>query len=258
MKKKKLKKNVKNTMYYVMMCILLGVFCFSAVQMFKELKSYQDDQNAYDELNQFVEVPVEQENEEIPETERIPQIDFESLMEINDDCIGWIYVPGTKISYPVVQTTNNDYYLKRLFNKTYGISGTVFLDARNDAEMTDRHMILYGHHMKNGTMFANAEDYKDQLYADEHPTGMYITPEKVYDILFFAGYLTDAYNDSWTLNFTDAEFEDWISKSKSRSHFYSDVTPEIGDQIITLSTCSYDIADGRFVLLGILKEKTKD
>lgn len=260
MKKKKLKKSVKNTIYYVLMAVLLGIFFYSAVQMFRELKSYRDDQKAYDELNQFVEVIEDDasQHEDVSQGNRIPQIDFESLKEINSDCIGWIYVPNTKISYPVVQTTNNDYYLKRLFNKTYGISGTIFLDARNDAEMQDRHLILYGHHMKNGTMFAAAEEYKNQTFADEHPTGMYITPEKVYEITFFAGYLTDAYNDSWTLNFTDAEFKDWIDRSKQRSHFYSEVTPEIDDQIITLSTCSYDIADGRFVLLGILEEMIND
>ena len=103
-------------------------------------------------------------------------------------------------------------------------------------------------------MFANAEDYKDQLYADDHPVGYYITPETVYEITFFAGYLTDAYNDSWDLSFTDIEFESWIERSKQRSHFYTEVTPTIEDHIITLSTCSYDIADGRFVLLGIIKE----
>lgn len=256
---KKRKKKTGNALYFILMTVLLGIFVYSAVQLFSELKSYRDDQKAYDELNQYIEVEEvtesEQKDEEVPFEQRVPTIDFESLEEINSDCIGWIYVPNTKISYPVVQTTNNDYYLKRLFNKTYGISGTVFLDTRNESDMSDRHMILYGHHMKNGTMFADAENYKDQIYADEHPNGMYITPDKVYDITFFAGYLTDAYNDSWTLDFTDAEFAEWIENAKQRSHFYSEVTPEIDDQILTLSTCSYDIADGRFVLLGILKER---
>ena len=128
------------------------------------------------------------------------------------------------------------------------------MDARNDSDMQQRHSILYGHHMKNGTMFADAENYEDQLYADDHPVGYYITPEKSYEITFFAGYLTDAYNDSWDLDFTDSEFADWISRAKQRSHFYTDITPGNEDRIITLSTCSYDIADGRFVLLGILKE----
>lgn len=249
------KKKTGSFIYYGLMAILLGVFCFSAWNLFSELKSYRDDEKAYEELEQYVEiVEVEPEHQEEEEKIPFPNVDFDSLKEINKDCIGWIYVPDTNISYPVVQTTNNDYYLKRLFNKEYGISGTVFLDARNDSDMSDRHMILYGHHMKNGTMFANAEDYKDQLYADEHPYGYYITPEKTYEIEFFAGYLTDPYNDSWILDFTDAEFDDWIQVSKQRSHFYSEVTPTIEDQIMTLSTCSYDIADGRFVLLGIFRE----
>lgn len=244
-----------NFIYYGIMLVLMSVFCFSAYMMYTEMKGYQEDKEAYEELEQFVEIVDVQEDQVEGETgPHIPNVDFESLLEINKDCIGWIYVPQTNISYPVVQTTNNDYYLKRLFNKKYGTSGTVFLDARNDDSMEDRHSILYGHHMKNGTMFANAEDYKDQLYADDHPVGYYITPETTYEITFFAGYLTDAYNDSWNLEFSDAEFESWLERAKQRSHFYSDVTPSIDDHIITLSTCSYDIADGRFVLLGILKE----
>ena len=251
-------KKAGNLLYFVLMVFLAGVFCFSGWMLISEMKSYNDDKQAYKELEQFVEVPVvnETQQDEVSEEPEplYPVVDFESLKAINKDCIGWIYVPDTNINYPVVQTTNNEYYLKRLFDKKYGISGTVFLDSRNTDEMSDRHSILYGHHMKNGTMFANAEDYKDQSYADAHPLGYYITPDQVYEIEFFAGYLTDPYNDSWMLNFTDTEFEDWLKVSKMRSHFYSDVTPTIENRIMTLSTCSYDIADGRFVLLGILNE----
>ena len=253
------KKKAGTFVYYGLMVCLMGVFCFSGWKLISEMKSYNDDKQAYKELEQFVEVPVidQVQQDELQEEEpvlQIPVVDFESLLSINKDCIGWIYVPDTNINYPVVQTTNNEYYLKRLFDKKYGISGTVFLDSRNTSEMSDRHSILYGHHMKNGTMFANAEDYKDQSYADAHPYGYYITPDAVYEIEFFAGYLTDPYNDSWMLDFTDAEFQDWLEVSQMRSHFYSDVTPTIEDHIMTLSTCSYDIADGRFVLLGILRE----
>ena len=253
------KKKAGTFVYYGLMVFLMGVFCFSGWKLISEMKSYNDDKQAYKELEQFVEVPVinqvqqDEHHEEEPELQ-IPIVDFESLISINKDCIGWIYVPDTNINYPVVQTTNNEYYLKRLFDRKYGISGTVFLDSGNTSEMTDRHSILYGHHMKNGTMFANAEDYKDQSYADAHPYGYYITPDAVYEIKFFAGYLTDPYNDSWDLDFTGSEFADWISRAKQRSHFYTDITPGNEDRIITLSTCSYDIADGRFVLLGILRE----
>lgn len=250
-----MKKKLSSVLYFMLMAILIGVFCFSAWKLISGLKSYNDDKEAYEELEQFVSVPDEPVDEVQQESGfQIPNVDFDSLMQINKDCVGWIYVPDTKISYPVVHTTNNDYYLYRLFNRKHGISGTVFMDARNDSDMHQRHSILYGHHMKNGTMFADAENYEDQLYADDHPVGYYITPEKSYEITFFAGYLTDAYNDSWDLDFTDSEFADWISRAKQRSHFYTDITPGNEDRIITLSTCSYDIADGRFVLLGILKE----
>ena len=250
-----MKKKLGTILYYGLMVLLLGIFCFSGWNLFSELKSYHDDKKAYEELEQFVTIPDETVHVTYEEEKLLlPNVDFEGLKQINKDCVGWIHVPGTRISYPVVHTTNNDYYLYRLFNRDHGISGTVFLDARNDSDMNQRHSILYGHHMKNGTMFANAEDYKDQLYADEHPVGYYITPEVTYEITFFAGYLTDPYNDSWDLEFTDSEFSSWLDRAKQRSHFYSEVKPTTEDRIITLSTCSYDITDGRFVLLGILKE----
>lgn len=250
-----MRKKLSSVLYFMLMAVLIGVFCFSAWKLVSGLKSYKDDKEAYEELEQFVTIPDEPIDDEQQEPGlQLPNVDFDSLMQINKDCVGWIYVPDTKISYPVVHTTNNDYYLYRLFNRKHGISGTVFLDACNDSDMQQRHSILYGHHMKNGTMFADAENYEDQLYADDHPVGYYLTPEKSYEITFFAGYLTDAYNDSWDLDFTDSEFADWISRAKQRSHFYTDITPTAEDRIITLSTCSYDIADGRFVLLGILTE----
>lgn len=99
---KKRKKKTGNALYFILMTVLLGIFVYSAVQLFSELKSYRDDQKAYDELNQYIEVEEvtesEQKDEEVPFEQRVPTIDFESLEEINSDCIGWIYVPNTKIS----------------------------------------------------------------------------------------------------------------------------------------------------------------
>ena len=253
-----MKKKIFNVLYYVLMLVLACVFMFSAWMLYTEMKNYKQDEKSYQQLEQYVSIPEVKEDEVVEEKQLIPSVDFDGLLAINKDFIGWIYVPDTRINYPVVQGSDNEYYLKHLFDKTYGISGTVFMDASNDADMSDRHTILYGHHMKNGTMFADAEEFENQDYADAHQFGYYITKDAVYEIEFFAGYVTDAYNDSWVLDFTDAEFEDWLHASISRSAFESDVMPELTDRIMTLSTCSYDIADGRFVLLGILREKLDD
>ena len=252
-----MKKKLKAVLYYVVLFFLVGVFLFSAWMMYSEIRVYEQEKKANDQLNQYVSVPESvQTQEQTIQKDPFPVVDFDSLREINSDCIGWIYIPDTNVNYPIVQTTNNDYYLKRLFDRKWGNSGTIFLDAENDSSFTDRHSILYGHHMKNKTMFGNVEDYERQEYAEERPVGYLVTLDARYEIYFFAGYVTDALNDCWTLDFmNDTDFEVWLNNSKERSAFESEITPDVSDHIITLSTCSYDIADGRFVLLGILVEK---
>ena len=87
-------------------------------------------------------------------------------------------IEGTKINYPIVQGEENSYYLKHLFSGEWNGSGCIFLDFRNDASFADRHSIIYGHHMKNGTMFTDLDKYKKQEFFDEHPIALLITPDK--------------------------------------------------------------------------------
>ena len=252
-------KKMFSVLYNLLFGVLACVFLFSAWMMFTEIKTYKQEKEANEVLNQYVEVPVidkKEDEEQAVVDDPFPEVDFTSLLEINQDCIGWIYIPDSNVNYPVVQTDNNDYYLKRLFDKTWGHSGTIFLDAENDVSLTGRHSILYGHHMKNGTMFGDVENYEKQEFADQHPTGYLVTLDSKYELQFFAGYVTDTLNDCWEIEFeNDAVFEQWLKDAKDRSAFQSEITPEITDRIITLSTCSYDIEDGRFVLLGIPVEK---
>ena len=86
-----------------------------------------------------------------------PEVDFAALREINPDIVAWIYIEGTKVNYPIVQGEDNSYYLKHLFSGEWNGSGCIFLDFRNDASFADRHSIIYGHHMKNGTMFTDLD-----------------------------------------------------------------------------------------------------
>mgnify|MGYP000782800669 FL=1 len=97
-----------------------------------------------------------------------PEVDFSVLREINPDIVAWIYIEGTKINYPIVQGGDNSYYLKHLFSGEWNGSGCIFLDFRNDVSFADRHSIIYGHHMKNGTMFTDIDKYKKQEFFDEH------------------------------------------------------------------------------------------
>lgn len=168
-------------------------------------------------------------------------MDFAALREINPDIVAWIYIEGTKINYPIVQGEDNSYYLKHLFSGEWNGSGCIFLDFRNDASFADRHSIIYGHHMKNGTMFTDLDKYKKQEFFDEHPVALLLTPDKNYKVDFFAGYVAAPQDDAWEIGFTEAKFEVWLQNAADRSCFTSEIAPIASDRILTLSTCSYEL-----------------
>ena len=182
-----------------------------------------------------------------------PVVDFESLKKINEDVVAWIYIPGTNINYPVVQGADNDYYLYRLVDHTYNKAGSIFMDYRNNGVMNDSNTVFHGHHMRNKTMFAQITGYVEQEFYDAHPYGMLLTPEGNYLVKFFSGYVTDVYSSAWDMRFrSDSEYAAWINEVSGKSYFSADVIPTVDDRMVTLSTCTYEYDNARFVVHGIL------
>lgn len=157
--------------------------------------------------------------------------------------------------YPVVQGHDNSFYLKHLFGGEWNGAGCIFLDSRVEPDLSARHSVLYGHHMKNGTMLSDIAKYKDQTYYENHATGMILTPSKNYWIEFFAGYVAGADDENaWKVTFaTEDEYVDWLNETVGRAWIKSEVIPTAEDRVITLSTCSYEFNNARFVLVGRLK-----
>lgn len=254
---------MKKKIVCTILVLLFGCgIAFSAYQIYKIFHEYEAGQSVYEDLSEYVELPDKPDAPDIPtvaqpesgETAEVivwPQIDFEALSQINSDIVGWIYLEGSEINYPIAQSEDNSYYLKHLFDKSSNSSGCIFLDCRNAADFTDRHSIIYGHHMKNGTMFSGLDSYKSQAYYDEHPQILLMTPEQNYVIEIFAGYVASVQDDAWQTEFgAGADFGDWLNRAIERSCFTSNMTPAATDRIITLSTCSYEFNNARFVLLG--------
>jgi len=252
-------------------CIILTLFlassaAFAGYQIFREYSERKESADTYNDLENlisFPEVLPEKEPDEIissesGETEPVsagPTVDFTELTTINGDCVAWIYIEGTAVNYPVVQGTDNSYYLKHLFNGKWNSAGCIFLDSRVSEDISDRHSIIYGHHMKDGTMFSGLTKYKKQSYYEEHPEGLLITPDCTYRIEFFAGYVSSVEDPSWKIGFeSDADFELWIKEAQKRSWFTSPLSPAVTDRILTLSTCSYEFDNARFVLVGIISD----
>lgn len=242
----------------ILCCIFLAIAIYAAYNIIKIQSEYKKSVDAYKKLDNYT---IEQttseksgESEEEPVKEKpYPDVDFAGLKSVNSDVIGWIYVPDTEINYPIVHTSDNDYYLDHLVDRTQNPAGAIFLDTRNPSDFSDLHSIIYGHHMKNGSMFAALKGYKKQDFFDGHKTGYLITQDAAYSIDFFAGHVANVEENAWQLDFDDAaDFDNWIKSLKEISAFKSDIEPQYGDRIFTLSTCSYEFDDARFVLSGKL------
>lgn len=255
----------KKTLYTILILVFLGIFILGAVQVYLQLREYGEGESSYTEMEQYVwvdESPEDtgderQDGNQSGEGEpdiSWPAVDFDALSAINPDIVAWIYIEDTQINYPVVQGRDNQYYLKRLFDGKWNSAGCIFLDSRNEPDFSDRHSIIYGHHMKNGTMFYGLTEYKKQEFYEGHPTILLMTPEQNIRVEIFAGYVANVEDNAWEIAMdSDVEFENWLEEAKARSCFKSEVAPAVTDRIVTLSTCSYEFDNARFVLLGVIR-----
>lgn len=256
----------KKRLYTILILFFTGIFVLGAFQIYRQLREYGEGDSVYTDIEQYVSIEEEpegdsdgQENESQSGESELdiswPAVDFAALAEINPDIVGWIYIEDTEINYPVVQGSDNQYYLKHLFNGKWNSSGCIFLDSRNTPDFSDRHSVIYGHHMKNGTMFSGLTEYKKQEFYDAHPTVLLLTAEKNIRVEIFAGYVASVSDKAWEIALgSDADFEEWLTEAKERSCFESAITPAVTDRIITLSTCSYEFDNARFVVIGKIME----
>lgn len=251
-----MKKSLK--IILTILCIVfVCVFAFSGYKLYSTLHEYKVAEKMYDGLSgQFVTAGKKDTPQDAGEEERETSpisVDFETLLAQNEDVVGWIYCAETAINYPVAIAEDNFYYLHRFLDGSYNASGTLFLDCLCERDFSGRNTVIYGHNMNDGSMFASIKKYNQQEYYDEHPVMYLNTPTQNYRIELFAGYVTDADSDTYTLGFVDdAAFQAFLDKMRSQSDFTSDVELSPEDRIVTLSTCSYEYYDARYVVQGKL------
>lgn len=168
----------------------------------------------------------------------------------------WIRGEGTTIDYPVVQGADNEYYLDHLPNSTKNKMGSIFLDYRNAADFSDQNSVIYGHHIKRGALFGALDNYKSQSFYNAHPVMVLYTPQQDYTVELIAGYVADASQEMLPLGFADAAaFESYVKEIRRRSRFVSTVEVSETDRLLSLCTCSYELDDARFILVGRLVER---
>ena len=191
----------------------------------------------------------EEKEEPIPDA-----IDFDTLHAISKDAVAWLYAPGTGINYVVAQAGDNDYYLHRLLNGTEAKAGTLFMDYQNHSDFSDWNTMIYGHHMKNGTMFASLVKYQDQEYYEKHPVMYLYTPGRRMKLEILAGYTTDIEDSVYTIPTTKEGRDELVKHVLQKSNFTSKALVTGEDKLVTLSTCTYEYEDARFVVIGKIAE----
>ena len=247
---------------YLLAILFLCIILFCAWQLFGIYFEYHQGESTYDDLTQYAVTPspvptaeLPPEATPVPDDTVWPQVDFDALKAINEDVRAWIYLEDTHINYPVVQGSDNDYYLNRLYNGKSNGAGSIFMDFRNSGKFTDRNSILYGHRMNNGTMFADLSNYSNREFFDEHPYILIITPEAKYKAEVFSAYVANTSYNSWDTVFDgDEKYMNWLESIQSRSYFSRDVEFSPESRVVTFSTCTYEFENARFVVHAILHE----
>jgi sortase B len=181
------------------------------------------------------------------------RMDFSALQAQNSDAIAWLTIPGTQIDYPVMQTTDNDFYLSHDAQKNANGNGALFLDYRVHSDFSDFTNVIYGHHMQSGMMFQNLMKFKEKAFFDSHSMGTLYTPDKTWQLEIFATAVVPY--DSTVYDYTPfsiADKESYLDNVKETAMYYRDIGVSADDRIVVLSTCSYEYQDAKAVVIARL------
>lgn len=261
-----LRKREKRRKLILLACSAAAICCLGYFAVY----SYYDyrTQSTYEELSELKEKPVIA-PAVTPEPGPLYTLDgepvtkevleeYQNLLLKNRKLIGWVKIDGTNIDYPVMQTTDNEYYLDHNMEQEYDKNGTIFMDKDCDVLGPSTNFILYGHHMRNGRMFGQLDLYKDESFYKEHPLINFDTiyEKGTYQIMYV--FRSRVYKETEIVfkyyQFIDAngeqEFDSAMEEMAELSLYDTGVTAQYGDQLLTLSTCDYQETDGRFVVVA--------
>ena len=235
-KNKKYKEVILNLIVYM---ILLFILIYSGIKIYKWYKDKTSNKEIVEQIKETV--AVEDKNEDKNEYKEEYTIDFNKLKEQNKETVAWIKVNNTNIEYPVVKADNNNFYLNHSFDKSQNLAGWIFADYRNKFDNTDKNIIIYGHNMRDGSMFGSLKNIlNSDWYENEENTNitLYTENEKcIYKV--FSIYKIESEDYYIKTEFSnDNEFEQFVNTIKNRSIKKFDIDVSKEDNILTLSTCA--------------------
>lgn len=239
----------------LIMAVLCIIFCVSAFTFGKSFLEYRKGDKIYDTAKEFVvkaDTPVAPEEKSIKRT--YSDIDFAGMQALNDDVIGWIQIADTVVDYPLLDADDNKYYLNHTYDKQWSSYGSIFIEPRNNPDLSEQHLVVYGHNMVNKSMFGSLLEYKKQEYADAHPEILICMPDRDLTYRVFSAYTAHVDSATYRMSFWDeASFVDMTEYMKENSVITCDINPDKDAQLLTLSTCTPEGAKKyRFVVNAVL------
>lgn len=266
----------KRGILILLLLVFLGVGTYAGTKLYQELSDRKRSKDTFSELAQLIQ-PAQTETAPISTTEPEEQTqplagqtesteqetqpakphkrDILALMEKNADCIGWVCIEDTAVDYPVMYTPDEPQrYLYADFYGDYSTPGTPFMDGK--CGYTSDNLTIYGHNMKNGTMFSALRYYVNQEHRDEHPIIEFETEDGCGSYTIFAVARINNVNRWYSFHTAadEADFDQMVAYLKSIALYDTGITPTYGQQLLTLSTCYGSSKDGRLIVVGVLSD----
>ena len=233
---------------FIFSCVL--VFC--VINIFHNIYSENKQEEIIDSLIEIGDVKPSS------EIDKIPQIDFSKLKEVNNAIVGWIIIDGTQVNYPIVKGKDNSYYLNHSYDKSYNSYGSIFIDYRSNENFSDLNTFIYGHYTSNGSMFGELKKYMEESFYKEHPFFYILTPNGNYKVDVISAYTDDALSSSYNAKFNDLnDYQRYIEKIRLKSRYSTDISVNyILDRTITLYSCSHESGSKteRYFIHGIMRK----
>lgn len=258
---------MRKIIYSALIVLCLAVALLSSWMIYQHLKESEKQAEIYDALANHVSLKEVEYQDSAANTatetseNQAPDIlpEYTEIYEQNSDMVGWIYIADTNINYPVMQSPEDpNFYLKHSFDMRASNHGCPYLNANCDVSKPSDNLIIYGHRMKDGSMFADLDNYTSKAFWESHRTITFntLTQRQTYEVIavFKVATGTGSASEFKYYSFTDAsspaEFEDYIFRAKSKALYDTGITAEYGEKLLTLSTCEYSNHNGRLVLVA--------
>lgn len=242
----------------IVLVVAIAVFCVSGFQLYKIMSGYHKGKAEYDKI---LEIAVEEKEPEEEGQEESFRVNFDELLAINPDTVGWIrFSPEpSQISYPVVQGDDNDLYLHKTFSANDNTVGAIFVNVYNNPDFNDRNTIIYGHRMNDNSMFHDLAKYEDKSFWEANPYFYIYTPDgrEITYHIYSTGVVKDT-SDTYLTEFaSDEDYQAFLNMTKDVAAYDTGVEVGTDKVIVTLSTCTKVSNDDRFVVRGVKESERK-